>query len=110
VKEEREGKRRVVKILSKDLTVRVVPFTAEEEVFRCLFCTAAAVWAIYFIHSMKVGFVVAMADFELIKSAYNISFCSYRNNKLLSKFPREFCRVCVWIPLDSCWSGFDKCG
>jgi hypothetical protein len=33
VKEEREGKRRVVKILSRDLTVRVVLFTAEKEVF-----------------------------------------------------------------------------
>jgi hypothetical protein len=58
----------MVKILSKDSAVGVVLFTAKEEVFRSLFCTTSAVRAVYLVNSMKVGFIVAVANFKLKKT------------------------------------------
>jgi hypothetical protein len=52
--------------LLKDLTVIFVPFTAEGKVLQCLFSVATAVWTVYFVDSMKVGFVVAMSNLELV--------------------------------------------
>jgi hypothetical protein len=89
VKEQRESERRVVQVLSEDLTVGVVPLTAEEEVLRCLLCTATAVWAVYLVNAMKVGFVVAVSNLELVKAHWN--------DELLSGFPCKLCRVCVSV-------------
>jgi hypothetical protein len=56
--------------------VRLVPFTAEKEVLWCLFCAATAIWAVHFINLVKVGFVVAMSNLELVEGASNLSLCS----------------------------------
>jgi hypothetical protein len=58
--------------LSQDLTVGVVPLTAEEEVLWCLLCTATAVWAVYLVNAMKVGFVVAVFNLELVEGTGNL--------------------------------------
>jgi hypothetical protein len=76
VEQQRESERRVVQVLSEDQTVRVVPPTAEEEVLRCLLCTTTAVWAVYLVNSMKVGFVVAVSNLELVEGTGNLpSWC-----------------------------------
>jgi hypothetical protein len=94
--------------LFKNLTVGLVPLTAEEEVFWCLFCAATAVWAVHFADAMKEGFVVAMSNFELVESTCDLPFCPHGNNELLSGFPSKLCGVCAWIALDSCWGGANK--
>jgi hypothetical protein len=95
-------------MLFENLTVRVVSFTAEEEVLWCLFCTATAVWAVHLVNSMKIGFVVAVSNLELVEGTGNLSLCAHWNDELLSGFPSKLCRVCAGICEDGCWSGTDE--
>jgi hypothetical protein len=108
VEEQRESERRVVQVLSQDLTVGVVPSTAEEEVFWYLLCTAAAVWAVHLVNAMKVGFVVAVSNLELIEGTGNLPLGAHWNDELLSRFPCKLCRVCAGVPEYGCWGSADE--
>jgi hypothetical protein len=59
--------------------------------FWCLFCAATAIWAVYFINLVKVGFVVAMCNLELLEGAGNLSLCAHWDNELLPGFPSKLC-------------------
>jgi hypothetical protein len=107
VEKQREGERRVVQVLSQDLTVGVVPLTAEEEVLWCLLCTATAVWAVYLVNAMKIGFVVAVSNLELVEGTGNLSLGPHRNDELLPRFPCKLCRVCAGVPENGCWGMID---
>jgi hypothetical protein len=98
VEKQRESERRVVQVLSQDLTVGVVPPTAEEKVLRCLLCTATAVWAVHLVNAMKIGFVVAMSNLELIEGTGNLPLGAHWNDELLPGFPCKLRRVCAGIP------------
>jgi hypothetical protein len=108
MKKQRESKRRVVLILLEELTVRTVPFTTEKKVFWCLFCAATAFWAVHFVNLVKVGFVVAMSNLELVEGTGNLSLCAHWNDELLPGFLSELCKVCAWILEDGCWSSANE--
>jgi hypothetical protein len=107
VEEHKESERRIVQVLSQDQTVRVVPPTAEEEVLRCLLCTATAVWAVHLVNAMKVGFVVAVSNLELVEGTGNLFLGAHWNDELLPGFPCKLCRICAGVPEDDCWGSAD---
>jgi hypothetical protein len=108
VEEQRESEERVVQVLFQDLTVKVVPSTAEEEVFWCLLCTTTAVWAIHLANAMEVGFVVAVSNLELVEDTSNLPLGTHWNDELLPGFPSKLCRVCAGVPEDVCWGSADE--
>jgi hypothetical protein len=108
VEEQRESERRVVQVLSQNLTVGAVPPTAEEEVFWCLLCTATAVWAVHLVNAMKVGFVVAVSNLELVEGTGNLPLGAHWNDELLPRFLSKLCRICAGVPEDGCWGCADE--
>jgi hypothetical protein len=57
---------------------------------------------------MKVGFVVAVSNLELVEGTGNLPLCAHWNDELLTSFLCKLCQVPARIPENGCWGSADE--